>query len=869
MSHPGYFYVNDRKYYLYSSKVCESLRDITHLVYRLPFLPQPNTVSVTVGGQAWSNVGVVGDEVTVKLDNLEQRRWGQPDLDHEWWDHAGLMYGPNCEVDISFQYQAWMGTGISPEPTGNLFVTYTGIQNYTIQDGEIIYQLTHQLLPTQTGLVDDPAVSDAPIVITDDTIEYTDDRTHQMEFNHDPETGVIVFNTNRNLLLNPSFEADNATGIVPTVWYWEAPAGNVTLHQDGGLHGENYVSFAGAGRSHQEFIADRRSPYAVSAYFRGAGDGHIQVAFYNVSGVLVGSTYTVDVDPPVADEWHRGYLYLGQPDWESDDTFYPVPTGTESIRVSVYGAGMDCDAVKAEADWAATDFNPLSPTITVEYETDASIPHIPGPDFNSRWGGWPTGVEFMEDCQPEINNINTRECRGYYVGEEYSSTGDINLGCGGWNSGIMPQLTGICDTTVSGYHIQVGRRHFPYAKTSGFNKYRHRATFHRPNPPRIHDVTRYGSPDWASRPESIEMEPMPDTFIDSAGELAMSVVTATGYTREIGFYAEDQRGLPAFHHRVDFATSSGIITDHDWTDESGRATCTYNPPDGRLGHVDNIFATIQTPLGPHTDTIHIYGYIDTSLDYSNFYDTDPISFQSHFGGYPSLSNNLLGYWRIDDDAADTDVADVGPENNDGVLVGGHNTEDVSIPGGKIGRTFLMDGAADYIDLTGLEASQGEYFDVTKPFSVAGWFKWDHDAGHFHNVLCCSAVPVPGQRGWALMVLEGVGADVGKVTFYLMTNYGAHYWRNISTTALTDAVWGFITVSYDGSGLNTGMKVYVNSVEENTRSTVGAMTNFSQPAPELYMGYLSKSSVDEWGLWAKELTQAEINWLYNGGAGRTY
>jgi hypothetical protein len=95
-----------------------------------------------------------------------------------------------------------------------------------------------------------------------------------------------------------------------------------------------------------------------------------------------------------------------------------------------------------------------------------------------------------------------------------------------------------------------------------------------------------------------------------------------------------------------------------------------------------------------------------------------------------------------------------------------------------------------------------------------------------------------------------------------------------------STWAHIVFTYNGSGLASGLRIYVNGVNvTSSTATVGTYTGMSNTAANLGFGQALFSLInglkhrgymDLLGIWKnRELTLAEVNQLYNSGTGITY
>jgi hypothetical protein len=95
-----------------------------------------------------------------------------------------------------------------------------------------------------------------------------------------------------------------------------------------------------------------------------------------------------------------------------------------------------------------------------------------------------------------------------------------------------------------------------------------------------------------------------------------------------------------------------------------------------------------------------------------------------------------------------------------------------------------------------------------------------------------------------------------------------------------STWAQIVVTYDGSGLASGMKIYVNGVDvSDTTSMSGTYVRMNNTPAQLWFGNAEFGSIqqrkhrgymDLLGVWKdRELTPSEVTQLYNTGSGITY
>ena len=89
--------------------------------------------------------------------------------------------------------------------------------------------------------------------------------------------------------------------------------------------------------------------------------------------------------------------------------------------------------------------------------------------------------------------------------------------------------------------------------------------------------------------------------------------------------------------------------------------------------------------------------------------------------------------------------------------------------------------------------------------------------------------------------------------------------------LSTGVWYHVCATYDGSGLNTGITVYVNGVTGTlTRGGGGSYTAMHNEGGDVYIGSLIYNSqffngkIDEVAIIPSELSAAQVAAIYNSG-----
>lgn len=225
-------------------------------------------------------------------------------------------------------------------------------------------------------------------------------------------------------------------------------------------------------------------------------------------------------------------------------------------------------------------------------------------------------------------------------------------------------------------------------------------------------------------------------------------------------------------------------------------------------------------------------------------------------GCTIASTSLLTYWRLDE-TGDGTVA-----RNDQTVNAIHlNNNDAAIADttGIIGNGTTHNGASR------LSASSPGLDMSSRTFTICGWFKTSNLAANQSLIYYAS-----NQQ-----YMVGYGAVSGQV--YFLVRRPDNVPTVLQTTALVSAnTWYFIRATYIFNGaavagtlelqVNDGTVFTVNTA--NGSSNVDAADNFTIAlgATANSTFYLS-GALDEWSIWTRQLTAAEITCMYNSGAGR--
>ena len=212
-----------------------------------------------------------------------------------------------------------------------------------------------------------------------------------------------------------------------------------------------------------------------------------------------------------------------------------------------------------------------------------------------------------------------------------------------------------------------------------------------------------------------------------------------------------------------------------------------------------------------------------------------------------LWDGLQGYWNADDNPNDS------KGTNNAVLYNG-----ATYGTGIINDGFSFDGVNDYLGF-----GTNFNFDGTTPFSFNLWI---NPTTPNNNVII---------NQWSVMNTGMICFLFGgKLRFALSNNVSTNMLR-VETVSVISSGMQMLTITYDGSQLASGLKIYNDSSLMTTTTLNNTLTAPINLTPLFRLGIpvtgLSyyKGIMDEFAVFIDELTESEITELYNVGAGLQY
>ena len=185
------------------------------------------------------------------------------------------------------------------------------------------------------------------------------------------------------------------------------------------------------------------------------------------------------------------------------------------------------------------------------------------------------------------------------------------------------------------------------------------------------------------------------------------------------------------------------------------------------------------------------------------------------------------------------------------------------------KALHFDGTGDYLEIADDDTLSftGSGDDDDTPFSIAFWIKRDSAA---NDGVVNKGNQTSSTLEYRIFWVSGnVFIDIADDSAASSSGYRRVYWANNSTS------WQHMVFTYNGvvGGGNSAFELYVNGVHAGDGSTGGSdtqgMTNHNGT---LRLGGMQSSASYQLGgemcqyiMWNKALTQADVTYLYAGGA----
>lgn len=230
---------------------------------------------------------------------------------------------------------------------------------------------------------------------------------------------------------------------------------------------------------------------------------------------------------------------------------------------------------------------------------------------------------------------------------------------------------------------------------------------------------------------------------------------------------------------------------------------------------------------------------------------------------------ITGLWHFEEGSGTT-TSDATGNGNTGTLKP-TSSEPTWTTDSAFGTYALsFDGDNDYVEI----ANESNFdFDWDDPFTIEAWVKTSSD--DILNIVTKMKNTAPN-TGYQLIKHDNVGYDPGgdnKLYFFLIDTYNTDMIVVYGSTDITDGSYHHVVVTYDGSGTDSGVQIYVDGSPEtmHTRGSWNSLSGSDSILNDLALqisgregsNYAFDGLIDEARIWDVALTASQIALSYSG------
>ncbi len=322
-----------------------------------------------------------------------------------------------------------------------------------------------------------------------------------------------------------------------------------------------------------------------------------------------------------------------------------------------------------------------------------------------------------------------------------------------------------------------------------------------------------------------------------------------------------------WHHIVvvkDGDSGTNIRFYVDGSADGGASVGTVATPSGTK-EIGFINGAASSEFGGIIDDIRVYNRVLSLDEIKRLYKMGGTLTLNKSISNNSLTSGLVGHWTFDGpDVAGASSAltfyDRSGQGNRGI-----STSSPRLISGRIGQALSLNGSNQYVDIS----NESNFdFDRTSKLSFSAWVKTDNvlSASPNDDIFLCKEASFLGYCWYRL--------PTGEVGFVMRAALATDE-IDVETTAgaLTQGIWHHIAVTYNGSGLASGVTLYMDgtamAMTTYTNNLVSSVVNNwdlrigdwqgGAGGGELYHG-----SIDDLRVYNRVLSADEIKRLYKMG-----
>ncbi len=232
-----------------------------------------------------------------------------------------------------------------------------------------------------------------------------------------------------------------------------------------------------------------------------------------------------------------------------------------------------------------------------------------------------------------------------------------------------------------------------------------------------------------------------------------------------------------------------------------------------------------------------------------------------------VRSGLVGWWTFDGkNLTNTSARDVSGNGRHGTLTNMTTPPKKAV--GKVGQALQFDGVNDYVSVP----YAGIDFERTDAFSISAWIKFNDVAGSQSIMGRTNGIGNQGTFFARSKNASGISNQNGiwVVLSAALSGGGSIFVKTATSTAMPN-VWNHVVLTYDGSSDVSGLKIYINGVNQAYQVVSNNLTGSIKPVNNWRIGDDQTSDyaaglIDEVRMYNRAITSAEVQSLYKAGGG---
>ncbi|PLX21402.1 hypothetical protein C0584_02715 [Candidatus Parcubacteria bacterium] len=256
------------------------------------------------------------------------------------------------------------------------------------------------------------------------------------------------------------------------------------------------------------------------------------------------------------------------------------------------------------------------------------------------------------------------------------------------------------------------------------------------------------------------------------------------------------------------------------------------------------------------DEVKIYNYSQSIDEIQNEYNMGLAALMGS-SEKKQTKNDLVGHWKFDETATTSGAIDSSGYGNNATFY-----NEASLTAGKFGNSALTSGSIDFIRVGNVSELD---FNSTDSFSAFAWVKGHSDSGTIFGKMHHTG----GYKGYDIYT------DAATWNVNIRNNYQTNAIDVNGTSDIIDDSWHHVGFTYDGSMQASGVKLYVDGIEDtgvvDYDNLTGGIDNYdsftigSRDDNGASQASYFQGQIDEVRVYNKVLSQKEITDLYEWAA----